>query len=129
MATTEDLEITALNAMAASPDGAMTLSDMTAHLETRLSSSNEELRAPNRRKARASGTTCGACYRLNKGLAVYSTEGSSRWTTQATWYGSRSRFTTHRTLTPEDVGIQALVKTRHRTANWSPSEQPGAVHD
>ena len=41
MATTEDLAITALNAMAASPDGAMTLSDLTAHLETRLGSSNE----------------------------------------------------------------------------------------
>ena len=36
MATIEDLEITALNTMAASPDGAMTLSDLTAHLETRL---------------------------------------------------------------------------------------------
>ena len=41
MATTEDLEITALNAMAGSPGGTITLSDLTAHLETRLGSSNE----------------------------------------------------------------------------------------
>ena len=41
MATIEDLRTTALNAMAASPGGVMTLSDLTAHLETRLGSTNE----------------------------------------------------------------------------------------
>ncbi len=41
MATIEDLEITALNAMAASPDGVMTQSELIAHLETRLGSAEE----------------------------------------------------------------------------------------
>ena len=40
MAAIEDLEITALNAIAAS-GGAMTLPDLTAHLETRLGSTAE----------------------------------------------------------------------------------------
>ena len=41
MARMQDLEITALNAMAASPGGTMTLSDLTGHLETRFGSTNE----------------------------------------------------------------------------------------
>lgn len=41
MASIMDLETTALNAMAASPDGAITLSNLIAHLETRLGSTNE----------------------------------------------------------------------------------------
>ena len=41
MATIEDLEITALNAMAASADGTMTQSELMAHLETRLGSAAE----------------------------------------------------------------------------------------
>ena len=45
MATIQDLETTALNAMAASPDGAMTLPNLIAHLETRLGSSNERSKA------------------------------------------------------------------------------------
>ena len=93
MATTEDLEITALNAMAASPDGAMTLSDLTAHLETRLGSSDEESKSTQSPKATASGMTCGDCSRLNKGLVVCSTEGSRRWMIQATWFGSRPLVT------------------------------------
>ena len=40
MATIEDLEITALNAMAASPEGTITQSQLIAHLETRLGSAD-----------------------------------------------------------------------------------------
>ena len=41
MATVKDLETTAQNAMAASPNGAIALSNLIAHLETRLGSTNE----------------------------------------------------------------------------------------
>ncbi len=41
MAAIKDLEISALTALAASPGGAMTLPDLTAHLEARLGSTAE----------------------------------------------------------------------------------------
>ncbi len=41
MAAIKDLEITALTALAASPGGAMTLSELTAHLDARLGSTSE----------------------------------------------------------------------------------------
>lgn len=44
MADPEDLATTALNALAASPGGTMTLSDLTAHLDTRLGSTAETAR-------------------------------------------------------------------------------------
>lgn len=42
MASSSDLRITALNALASSPDGIMTLADFSAHLETRHGSTEED---------------------------------------------------------------------------------------